>query len=185
MHTSELLAHINSFREECRVENKKLEREEILKRYDTPEFREILIIIETYVMNITEKTMRENWDDRSFLEKYKETKYNNLPDLCKALKDRDITGYDALKSIYAFIDEYIEYKELIILIIKGNLGIGMSKKMINAVYGDIIADFSVALADKWSSKLMENKSFFVSHKLDGVRLLIIVENGSISFKSRS
>jgi DNA ligase-1 len=107
--------------------------------------------------------------------------------LLNALKDRQVTGHDAIGAINTFIDKFPEYEELIHCIIDKDLKTRAGDKIINKAIKDHIPEFSVALADKYEPKLVDWKdSWFVSRKLDGLRLISVVdENGNSSFFSRT
>lgn len=107
--------------------------------------------------------------------------------LLNALKDRQVTGHDAIGAVNTFIDKFPEYEELIHCIIDKDLKTRAGDKIINKAIPDHIPEFSVALADKYEPKLVDWKdSWFVSRKLDGLRLIVVVdENGNSSFFSRT
>ena len=107
--------------------------------------------------------------------------------LLNALKDRQVTGHDAIGAVNTFIDKFPEYEELIHCIIDKDLKTRAGDKIINKAIPDHIPEFSVALADKYEPKLVDWKdSWFVSRKLDGLRLIAVVdENGNSTFFSRT
>ena len=107
--------------------------------------------------------------------------------LLNALKDRQITGHDAIGAVNSFIDQYPEYEELIHCIIDKDLKTRAGDKIINKAIPDHIPEFSVALADKYEPKLVDWKDgWYVSRKLDGVRCIAIVDSdGNVSFYSRT
>jgi DNA ligase-1 len=107
--------------------------------------------------------------------------------LLNALKDRQVTGHDAIGAVNTFIDKFPEYEELIHCIIDKDLKTRAGDKIINKAIKDHIPEFSVALADKYEPKLVDWKdSWFVSRKLDGLRLIAVVdENGNSTFFSRT
>ncbi len=107
--------------------------------------------------------------------------------LLNALKDRQVTGHDAIGAVNSFIDQYPEYEELIHCIIDKDLKTRAGDKIINKAIPDHIPEFSVALADKYEPKLVDWKDgWYVSRKLDGVRCIAIVDSdGNVSFYSRT
>ena len=107
--------------------------------------------------------------------------------LLNALMNRDVTGHDAIGAVNTFIDKYPEYEELIHCIIDKDLKTRAGDKIINKAIRDHIPEFSVALADKYESKLVNWKeNWYVSRKLDGVRCIGIVDsNGNTTFYSRT
>jgi DNA ligase-1 len=113
--------------------------------------------------------------------------YKHLFVMLDDLKSRKITGHDAIGSVNTFIDSYPEHEELIHCIIDKDLKTRAGDKIINKAIPNHIPEFSVALADKYEPKLVDWKdSWFVSRKLDGLRLIAVVdENGNSTFFSRT
>jgi len=107
--------------------------------------------------------------------------------LLNALKDRQVTGHDAIGAVNTFIDSYPDYEELIHCIIDKDLKTRAGDKIINKAIPNHIPEFSVALADKYEPKLVDWKDgWYVSRKLDGVRCLCIVDiDGNPTFYSRT
>jgi DNA ligase-1 len=114
-------------------------------------------------------------------------RYDTIFELLNALKNRDITGHDAIGAVNTFIDSYPDYEELILCIIDKDLKTRAGDKIINKAIANHIPEFSVALADKYEPKLVDWKDeWYVSRKLDGVRCLCIVDNnGNPTFYSRT
>ena len=114
-------------------------------------------------------------------------KYYDIFTLLNDLRDRVITGHDAIGAVNCFIDVYPDYEELIHCIIDKDLKTRAGDKIINKAIPNHIPEFSVALADKYEPKLVDWKdSWFVSRKLDGLRLIAVVdENGNSTFFSRT
>jgi DNA ligase 1 len=114
-------------------------------------------------------------------------KYYDIFLLLNDLKDRVITGHDAIGAVNSFVDLYPDYEELIHCIIDKDLKTRAGDKIINKAIPDHIPEFSVALADKYDPNIVDWKDgWFVSRKLDGLRLITIVDsNGNSSFYSRT
>ena len=112
--------------------------------------------------------------------------YKSIFDLLDALKNREITGHDAIGAVNTFVDSH-GYEELIHCIIDKDLKTRAGDKLINKAIPDWIPEFSVALADKYEPNLVDWKdTWFVSRKLDGLRLIAVVdENGNSTFFSRT
>lgn len=113
--------------------------------------------------------------------------YQSIFDLLDALKNREITGHDAIGAVNAFIDNQIEYEELVHCIIDKDLKTRAGDKLINKAIPDHIPTFSVALADKYVPKIVDWKDgWYVSRKIDGARCIGIVDaNGNTTFYSRT
>ena len=88
--------------------------------------------------------------------------------LLNALKDRQITGHDAIGAVNTFIDKYPDCDELIYCIIDKDLKTRAGDKIINKAIPDHIPEFSVALADKYDPNIVDWKDgWYVSRKIDG------------------
>ena len=113
--------------------------------------------------------------------------YKNFFDLLNDLKNRKITGHDAIGSVNTFIEHHSEYEELIHCIIDKDLKTRAGDKIINKAIPDHIPEFSVALADKYEPKLVDWKDgWYVSRKIDGARCIGIVDSsGDTTFYSRT
>jgi DNA ligase-1 len=113
--------------------------------------------------------------------------YKNFFDLLDALKNRTITGHDAISAVNSFIAHYSEYEELIYCIIDKDLKTRAGDKIINKAIKDHIPEFSVALADKYDSGIVDWKDgWYVSRKIDGARCIAIVDSiGNATFYSRT
>jgi DNA ligase-1 len=117
-------------------------------------------------------------------------RYDNFFDLLDDLRERQLTGHDAIGAIHTFIDSQSNkdnIEELIYCIIDKDLKTRAGDKIINKAIPDHIPEFSVALADKFDPNIVDwNDGWFVSRKLDGLRLIAIVDsNGNSSFYSRT
>ena len=114
-------------------------------------------------------------------------KYYDIFLLLNDLRDRVITGHDAIGAVNAFVDVYPDYEELIHCIIDKDLKTRAGDKIINKAIPDHIPEFSVALADKYEPKLVDWKDgWYVSRKIDGARCVAIVDsNGDAIFYSRT
>jgi DNA ligase-1 len=113
---------------------------------------------------------------------------NNIFDLLDILKERRITGNDAVNMVLEFVKENRRFTNLILGIIDKNLKIRCDVKTINAVYNNLIPQFRVSLAephDKHFKKVnFEKDIWFASRKFDGVRVLCFMNEKGIEFRSR-
>jgi len=116
-------------------------------------------------------------------------KFDLIYDLLDALSARQITGHDALASVWYFIDNNRAYAELIFNILDRNIKTRVDSKVINKVFPGTVPEFSVALAnryDDFKNRINFQKDvWYASRKLDGVRVITIIDNaGSVKFLSR-
>jgi DNA ligase-1 len=117
----------------------------------------------------------------------RKNEYNNFFNLLDDLKDRKITGHDAIAAVNSFIEHNDEYEELIHCIIDKDLKTRAGDKIINKAIEDHIPEFSVALADKYEPSIVDWKDgWYVSRKIDGARCIAIVDDsGNATFYSRT
>jgi DNA ligase-1 len=117
-------------------------------------------------------------------------RYDDFFDLLDDLKDRQVTGHDAIGAIHTFIDSQSNkdnIEELIYCIVDKDLKTRAGDKIINKAIPDHIPEFSVALADKYDPNIVNWKDgWYVSRKIDGARCIAVVDNnGDSAFYSRT
>ncbi len=145
--------------------NSTIDKKEKLKKIDS-EIKEILFMIYNPFLqyNITSKNIIKN------NEIIKENNLNIL-ELLKMLNLRQVTGHEAIGLVNGFINNNIEYKELILNIIDKDLKCRIGVSIINDVFPDFIPTFDVALANSYNSVSHRINIFdgnwLASHKLDG------------------
>jgi DNA ligase 1 len=116
--------------------------------------------------------------------------FNTVFDLLDALSTRKITGYDGVKAVLSFISKNRVYEELVYGMIDKDLKCRIDAKVINKVYPGLIPTFNVALANSYwdiQDKVDFDKDiWFASRKLDGCRLLTVVDElGVVTCYSRN
>ena len=168
--------------QKLKTENSINSKIEILKQYS--ECKEYLALIYNPLkqFNLTSKNLIKN---NNLISTYKN--YNSIIELLNDLYLRKITGNEAIGLVNSFIQNNLEYKELIYNIIDKNLKVKINYKTINKAFNNLIPEFSVALANNFdkSKTFNFNKQFwYLSRKLDGVRLIAIKEKDTVSFFSR-
>jgi DNA ligase-1 len=181
--------HLGSFVRELRATSSTIDKSEIIEDYTSSNeaganfIKKILLYTyhPTWQYNVTSDNLKKKKHLKS------KNSYKNIFDLLDDLKGRVITGHDAITAVNSFIDTHPEYEELIHCIIDKDLKTRAGDKIINKAIPNHIPEFSVALADKYEPKLVDWKdSWFVSRKLDGLRLIAVVdENGNSTFFSRT
>lgn len=114
-------------------------------------------------------------------------KPKDLFDMLEKLRDRVVTGYDALDMVITFIVAE-GHQDLILKILDKDLQIRAGVKLINKAIPELIPEFSVALADKFEAEKapdFSKETWFWSRKLDGVRCIIKIEAGKASAWTRN
>lgn len=113
--------------------------------------------------------------------------YNCFFNLLDDLRNRKITGHDAIGAVNNFCSKHSEHKEIILCVIDKDLKTRTGEKVINKAFPDLIPEFEVALSEKYSPEFVnfEKEDWYSSQKMDGCRCLVFVnENGKASCYSR-
>jgi len=173
---------------ELNTTNSKNEKQEILAKY--PELKNYFLYIHNsyWQYNVTSKNIEKRIMSADKYQKRNISKYDTLFDLLNALKERKITGHDAIDSVDFWIYANCEmHRKLVYKIIDKNLEVRMSEKSINKVFPNLIPTFNVALANKYEDheyKIKDIAEYYQSRKLDGIRCIIRIENNDVKFFSR-
>jgi DNA ligase-1 len=115
---------------------------------------------------------------------------NDLVQLIEKLYRRDYSGNEAKDVVLDFINRNYAHKDLIYKIIDKDLETRMDVKQINKSFPNLIAEFSCALAKDFTDaqsyfEKNQDKTWFISRKYDGVRVIVKVENGKVCAYSRN
>ncbi|STO12741.1 DNA ligase [[Flavobacterium] thermophilum] len=173
---------------QIKATNSRNEKEVILKQHKNNQtLRKVLdAALNPYIVfGIGEKKLKK------FINKAtgKENKFNDLFEVIKYLKVHN-TGTDHdVKMVAEFLNaqDDEELKGLYEEIITKTLKIGATAKSINKAFGEkFIPEFNVMLAKKFEDEehKVKGKEFVITEKLDGMRTIMIVENGNVTFFSR-
>jgi len=112
-----------------------------------------------------------------------------IVELLDELSTAKYLGNRAISRINGFIQNNKKYKELIYKIIDKNIETRLGVKTVNQVWKDFVPEFSVALAQKYedyAEKIsFEKDEWYMSRKLDGVRVIAVLDKGTVTFFSRN
>ena len=99
-------------------------------------------------------------------------------------RDSDLLKIKAFE--YYYLDNNQELIEFFEKIISKDFSIGVTATTINKVIPGLIPTFSVQLAAKYfeHSEYVEGKEFAITTKIDGMRCIMMKENGEVKFFSR-
>ncbi len=116
--------------------------------------------------------------------------YQTIFNLLDALNNRQVTGHMAARAVLDFVTRNKPHETLIFDIIDRDLKCRIDTKIINKVFPGLIPTFNVALANSyWDHKEkvdFEHDVWFASRKLDGCRLLTVVDQaGNVTCYSRN
>lgn len=168
------------------------DKEEILSKYRANKlFVEILKFVYNplIVTGISSKKMNKSVKKDDISAKYKDKIQilSSIEEVMQYLKENN-TGRDVdIYNIQQFVEAFNENdKEILKEIITKSLKIGITGKTINKIYGkNTIPIFSVMLAeplDKYEESLDEE--FYITLKLDGTRIIAIVDDSEVEFFTR-
>ena len=174
---------------ELNTTNSKNDKQDILAKYPSLKNYFLYVHHPYWQYNITSKAIEKRV---MHLDKYNSNKpkeYNTIFELLDALKNREITGHNALDAVDHWIGMNCEeLRPLLYKIIDKNLEVRMSEKSINKAWPKLIPTFDVALATKYEDhihKIKDYSKYMISKKLDGVRCIIRCEGtGNIKCYSR-
>ena len=114
--------------------------------------------------------------------------YDNLFYLLDDLNERKLTGHEAIAAANSFIQHNSKYADFIYQVIDRNLETRATTTLINRVKPGLIPTFNVALAHDFTKVKnidITDGTWFLSRKLDGVRCLTIVRDGTVRCFSRN
>jgi DNA ligase-1 len=172
---------INEVAKESSKKNKQL----ILKKHESEVLKDVLLYTynDFWTYGIKKLDLPVETGDNSLLEDWKYVKI-----LLDRLKSRNLTGNAARDFILDLMKAYSVEEQIIIQrIIKRDMEAGFSASTINKVWPKLIPEFLVALAERYDKNpqlLTFDKKWLCSRKLDGVRCITIIYEGTIRFYSR-
>jgi DNA ligase-1 len=103
------------------------------------------------------------------------------------LRNRKVTGNEAISMVNHFISKHEDYRDLIHNIIDKDLKTRTGAKLLNRAIPNLVPEFSVALAVKYEPRFadLDNEVWYASRKLDGVRCVFVInEDGDVKPFSR-
>lgn len=180
------LEKFGQFISEINSTNGRIEKENILKKWSNDqEVKNIIyFVFNPYIVTGMSK--------KKFNKKVPTTTYcsaNSIEEVMDYLKVHNTGSDKDIEWIQNFVAANYKYTYLIYQIVCKDLTLGIQPKTINKIWKNLIPTFEVQLAEKYSDNpekyLPEGTRYMISEKLDGVRNVIIFENGYPHFFSRS
>jgi DNA ligase-1 len=164
--------------------NSTLDKKRVLVKY--PQCKKILFY--TYTSFKQYFVTSENLKKQAITTHPDMRNFSNIFEMLDCLNERKVTGHAAIASVNNFISLNRAYEELIYCILDRNLKTRTDAKIINDVWPETVPQFQVALAERYEdykkSVYFGKDNWLASHKLDGVRVITIIENDNIKFFSR-
>jgi len=185
----EIFKTIREMVDELNSTNSSNDKQEILKKY--PQMKSILnYTYDTFKQfGVTSANIKKKSDIVNSNYIYDDESKDSLRELLDDLYKRRITGHEAIGAVNGFTNRYKEYEDIIHNILDKDLKIRMGASNINKVYPNLIPQFKVALANKYQDyekKVdFEEDVWYASRKLDGIRVLAVIESDNIRFYSRA
>lgn len=103
-----------------------------------------------------------------------------------ALKTRAITGNEAFQTVLDLMTTLDQASaDLLFNVLSKDLRCGITERTINRVLPGTIPTFDVMLAHKFEEKRIKQWPAAIEPKLDGVRVICLVQNGTAAFFSRT
>jgi DNA ligase-1 len=182
------LFHFKDFVTEITASNSKKHKQDVLQKYkdDSVVHRYLKIAFDPYaVYGISTKKLHKSVPATSIIG------IHSIFELFTYLTQHN-TGTDQIVGLCQdFLDGVAacdrESADLLEKLICKDLSIGCEAKTINSVIPGLIPTFEVQLAQKYFEKpeRLDGKTFAVTTKIDGGRIIAIKENGSVSFYTRA
>jgi DNA ligase-1 len=182
------LLHFKNFYEEIRSSNSRKYKQEVLQKYKYDEVikKYLKIAFDPYTVYgiSTKKLYKEvkvgdTWCAPTVFDLFDYLEVHNTG------RDQDVAVCQLAMDWLAGDDQ--EAARLLEFLICKELVIGCDAKTINSVMPDLIPTFNVQLAQKYFEKpeKLEGKTFAITTKIDGGRIIAIKENGQVSFFTRA
>ena len=182
------LMYFNDFVKEIMQSNSRKYKQEVLQKYKEDETIKayLQIAFDPYkVYGISTKKLNKS---TAGLRPYPS---DSIFDLFYWL-EKNNTGTDAAIKMCQETLKYVssqnpEAAELLTKLICKDLSIGCDVKTINKEIPGLIPEFNVMLANKYFDKpeYLEGKTFAITTKIDGGRIIALKENGQVSFFTRA
>ncbi len=185
------LMHFRDFVNEIMSSNSRLHKQAVLKKYkdDRILIRYLQIAFDPYlIFGISGKKLHKEVDVVTVWPEWCTPTMFNLFDYLETHnsgRDCDIAVCQLALNEVAGVDR--ECAELLEKLICKDLSIGCDSKTINKEIPGCIPSFDVQLANKYFDKptYMEGRTFAITTKIDGGRIIALKENGQVSFFTRA
>lgn len=182
------LQHFNNFVKEITSSNSRLHKQAVLKKYadDLVVQRYLKIAFDPYlVFGISTKKLSKIVPGSGVREVESVFDLFNYLEKHNTGTDRDISICQEVLSHVNTWDR--EAGTILEALICKDLSIGVDSKTINKEIPGLIPTFDVQLANKYFDKpqYVEGKSFVITTKIDGGRIIALKENGQVSFFTRA
>ena len=179
------LQFLQEFVDEINLTNSNLDKQSVIKKYydrDVNMFTKLMRYVYDY--HYKYYLTSANVIKREDLVNVISTNDMTVCDMLDILSSRAETGHNAIALVNTFINNHLEYKDLVFRMIDKDLKCRIDAKTINKVIPNVIPTFDVSLGEKvdWDRFNWENEDWYISRKLDGIRCILDKDN--LKFYSR-
>lgn len=183
------LEYFNDFVKEINASNSRLHKQAILEKYaeDLIIHKYLLIAFDPYkVYGISTKKLNKEIEKNPAI-----LFHPSIFNLFDYLETHNTGTTEDIIRCQRYLElvekDMPECTELLKDLICKDLSIGVDAKTINKVIPGLIPTFDVQLANKYFDKpqFVEGKTFAVTTKIDGGRIIALKENGQVSFFTRA
>lgn len=182
------IKHFHEFVKEINSSNSRLFKQSVLKKYADDEIvkKYLQIAFDPYkVFGISTKKLHKTVHSTSGFVIGSVFELFEYLETCNTGSDQDIfVCQEVLDGVSAWSTEEAALLEQLIC---KDLSIGVDSKTINKEIPGLIPTFDVQLANKYFDKpaVVEGKTFCLTTKIDGCRIIALKENGQVSFFTRA
>lgn len=183
------LEYFNNFVKEMNSSNSRLHKQAVLKKYadDSVIRRYLQIAFDPYkVYGISTKKLNKE------IVKNPAIMFNfaifNLFDYLEKHNTGTTAEITKCQRYLEYVERHLpECRDLLVSLICKDLSIGVDAKTINKEIPGLIPTFNVQLANKYFDKpqYVEGKTFALTTKIDGGRIIALKEDGQVSFYTRA
>lgn len=183
------LEYFNDFVKEINESNSRLHKQAVLEKYaeDLIIHKYLLIAFDPYkVYGISTKKLNKEIEKNPVIIFH--PSIFNLFDYLETHNTGTTEDITRCQRYVEIVESYIpECTELLKALICKDLSIGIDAKTINKIIPGLIPTFDVQLANKYFDRpqFVEGKTFAVTTKIDGGRIIALKENGQVSFFTRA
>ena len=185
----EVLRQFQELVNQLQATNSRLEKERLLRKYDTEQNRRILwFIFNPYIVTGVSGKKALKYNSR-FVETVNYCNCETLDDLLTYFTQHNTGRDEDLILLESFVNRFSEFRDLIYSIITKSIRIGVTSVTLNKIYGEgFIPQFDVMLAQKYfdnPEKLVpDGTEMILTTKLDGVRCILVNNSSGAKLYSR-
>ena len=185
----ETLLHFKQFIDELNQNNSRNYKLEILKKYSQDDVKKYYLdfIFNPFITTgISSKKINKFHKEDVILHKGIDCSAQDLLELIKIHNTGDDSTLMTITNWKLNIEDKPELCDLLDSIITKNIQLGVDVKSINKIIPNLIPEFNVQLANRYFEKpeCMNDKTFAITEKIDGGRIVALKQNGEVKFYTR-